>query len=69
MVLANPLWGSPRIHGELLKLGLEVSQDVTPSPGLRKQPQPGTYRDWQVKTWVGAALWRRSWKCSPPSST
>jgi transposase InsO family protein len=22
----NPLWGAPRIHGELLKLGLEVSQ-------------------------------------------
>jgi putative transposase len=26
MVGANPLWGAPRIHGELLKLGLEVSQ-------------------------------------------
>jgi hypothetical protein len=26
MALANPLCGSPRIHGELLKLGLEVSQ-------------------------------------------
>ena len=23
---ANPLWGAPRIHGELLKLGLVVSQ-------------------------------------------
>ena len=23
---ANPLWGAPRIHGELLKLGLTVSQ-------------------------------------------
>ena len=23
---ANPLWGAPRIHGELLKLGIEVSQ-------------------------------------------
>jgi len=22
----NPLWGAPRIHGELLKLGFEVSQ-------------------------------------------
>jgi hypothetical protein len=22
----NPLWGAPRIHGELLKLGLDVSQ-------------------------------------------
>src|ERR1700694_3670577 len=23
---ANPLWGAPRIHGELLKLGIKVSQ-------------------------------------------
>jgi putative transposase len=22
----NPLWGAPRVHGELLKLGLHVSQ-------------------------------------------
>ena len=26
MSLENPLWGAPRIHGELLKLGLEVAQ-------------------------------------------
>src|SRR4029453_7503161 len=26
MAEANPLWGAPRIHGELLKLGLDVSQ-------------------------------------------
>lgn len=26
MALANPLWGAPRIHGELLKLGIAVSQ-------------------------------------------
>jgi putative transposase len=25
MSVANPLWGAPRIHGEMLKLGLEVS--------------------------------------------
>src|SRR5258708_29987658 len=23
---ANPLWGGPRIHGELLKLGIKISQ-------------------------------------------
>jgi hypothetical protein len=23
---ANPLWGAPRIHGELLKLGIKISQ-------------------------------------------
>jgi hypothetical protein len=26
MSIANPLWGAPRIHGELLKLGIDVSQ-------------------------------------------
>src|SRR5713101_3127437 len=26
MSMENPLWGAPRIHGELLKLGLEVAQ-------------------------------------------
>ena len=26
MSVANPLWGAPRIHGELLKLGIEVGQ-------------------------------------------
>jgi len=26
--LANPLWGAPRIHGELLKLGIEVAQST-----------------------------------------
>jgi hypothetical protein len=26
MAMANPLWGAPRIHGELLRLGFEVSQ-------------------------------------------
>jgi hypothetical protein len=26
MSRANPLWGAPRIHGELQKLGVEISQ-------------------------------------------
>jgi hypothetical protein len=26
MSRANPLWGGPRTHGELLKLGIEISQ-------------------------------------------
>ena len=28
MSRANPLWGAPRIHGELLKLGFEVAQST-----------------------------------------
>jgi putative transposase len=26
MAAANPLWGAPRIHGELLKLGINVAE-------------------------------------------
>jgi hypothetical protein len=28
MSVANPLWGAPRIHGELLKLGIDVGQTM-----------------------------------------
>jgi len=35
----NPLWGAPRIHGELLKLGIKISQATwrpkVPSPTWR----------------------------------
>jgi putative transposase len=31
MSRANPLWGAPRIHGELL-IGIEVSQATGPAP-------------------------------------
>jgi putative transposase len=36
---ANPLWGAPRIHGELLKLGIEVAER-TVSRLLPKRPTP-----------------------------
>lgn len=29
MAKANPLWGAPRIHGELLKLGIEYYQKMS----------------------------------------
>src|SRR5260370_16409799 len=28
MSLANPFWGAPRDHGELLKIGIEVAQST-----------------------------------------
>jgi hypothetical protein len=31
MSIANPLWGAPRIHGELLKLGIEIGQPASPN--------------------------------------
>jgi transposase InsO family protein len=40
--IANPLWGAPRIHGELLKLGIEVSQATVGRcmPWRPKVPSP-----------------------------
>jgi transposase InsO family protein len=39
MAAANPLWGAPRIHGELLKLGINVAER-TVSRLLRKRRSP-----------------------------
>ena len=36
MCRANPLWGAPRIHGELFKLGLDISE-VTVSKYMIKR--------------------------------
>jgi hypothetical protein len=54
MSMANPLWGAPRIHGELLMMGIEVAQStvakymvrtsrtaVTELEDLRAQPCSG----------------------------
>jgi putative transposase len=42
---ANPLWGAPRIHGELLKLGIKVSQATV-----------GRWMPWRPK--VPSPTWR-----------
>jgi hypothetical protein len=41
----NPLWGAPRIHGELLKLGFEVAQSsVAKDMGKRRGPPSQEWR-------------------------
>jgi putative transposase len=45
MSRANPLWGAPRIHGELLKLGIEISQATV-----------GRYMPWRPK--APSPTWR-----------
>src|ERR1700722_11502766 len=45
MSSANPLWGAPRIHGELLKLGIEISQaTVAKYMGRRRGTPSPTWR-------------------------
>jgi transposase InsO family protein len=39
MSIANPLWGAPRIHGELLKLGIDIGQtSVAKYMAMRRGP-------------------------------
>jgi hypothetical protein len=38
--LANPLWGAPRIHGELLKLGIDVGQTTVAKYMARRRGPP-----------------------------
>jgi hypothetical protein len=44
MSFENPLWGAPRIHGELLKLGIEVAQSTV---SIYMVPR----RDRPLQTW------------------
>jgi hypothetical protein len=40
-VIVNPLWGAPRIHGELLKLGFEIGQTSVAKYMARVPPSQG----------------------------
>ena len=46
MANANPLWGAPRIHGELLKLGIAVSERTVSRylPRTARTPPSQTWR-------------------------
>jgi putative transposase len=43
---SNPLWGAPRVHGELLKLGIEISER-TVSRWMPKEKKPPS-RSWRT---------------------
>jgi putative transposase len=40
MAAANPLWGAPRIHGELLKLGVDVAERTVSRLIPKRCPEP-----------------------------
>jgi len=58
MSSANPLWGAPRIHGELLKLGIEISQATVAKYMVRHRKPPSqtwrTFLENHVKVLVSA---------------
>jgi transposase InsO family protein len=56
MSSANPLWGAPRIHGELLKLGIEISQATVAKYMLRRRGTPSpTWRSFLLNHAAGIA--------------
>jgi putative transposase len=52
----NPLWGAPRIHGELLKLGIDIGETSVSKYMIRRRNPPSqtwrTFLDNHVKTLV-----------------
>src|SRR6202161_1247477 len=53
MSIANPLWGAPRIHGELLKLGVDIGQTSVAKYMVRRRDPPS--QGW--RTFLSPALW------------
>lgn len=47
MSLENPLWGAPRINGELLKLGIEVAQSTVAKYMAKRRPG-GSGQTWKT---------------------
>ena len=52
----NPRWGAPRIHGELLKLGIDITEPTVAKYMVRHRKPPSqtwrTFLDNHVKTLV-----------------
>src|SRR3954453_14884663 len=48
MSIENPLWGAPRIHGELLKLGIDVGQTTV----AKLEVRPASFRRLRGPTYV-----------------
>jgi hypothetical protein len=46
MSVENSLWGAPRIHGELLKLGIEVAQSTVAK--YMAKHRPGSGQTWKT---------------------
>jgi putative transposase len=46
MSLDNPLWGAPRIHGELIMLGYEISESTVAKYMVRRKGRPN--QNWKT---------------------
>jgi len=48
MAKTNPLWGAPRLHGELLKLGIDISERTVSNIIKKCQPPGPPSQTWQT---------------------
>ena len=53
---ANPLWGAPRIHGELRKLGIDLSQSTVAKHMVRRRRPPSQTWRTLLANHVGQAM-------------
>jgi hypothetical protein len=60
MCRANPFWGTPRIHGELLKLGIETVETAVAKYMLSCRGPPSqawkTFLDYHLKETIAGSL-------------
>ena len=60
LIRQNPLWGAPRIHGELLKLGIDIGETSVSKYPVRRHKPPSqtwwTFLDNHVKSMVSVDL-------------
>jgi hypothetical protein len=54
MSIANPLWGAPRIHGELLKLGIAIGQTSVAKYMAKPRGPPSLH--WRMLTWEARTI-------------
>src|ERR1700694_5480877 len=76
MSVENPLWGAPRIHGELLKLGFEIAQSSVAKYMVKRRGPPSQgWRTFLRNHAPALPPWTCSWfqllvsTCSMPSSS
>jgi hypothetical protein len=68
MSIENPLWGSPRIHGELLKLGFAVAQSsVAKYMVKRRGPPSQEWEGWLISIHVETS--KHLAPCAPHKSS
>src|SRR3954469_20303693 len=62
----NPLWGAPRIHGELLKLGIDIGETSVGKYIVRRRKPPS--QDWRTSLRITSRPWCRSTSLRCPQS-